>query len=162
MECRDPRARSESRPAAVETDRRYLLEQIDDAAVVQLYADGFEKLTVKEKKYRLIAVVWLGVELTPSLFVRGAGVPPAVARQPGVNRESPPCPISYRFDLDNAAEATEGHDAPDDRRRASPCGDSPARYYFSLPLWDSSLISSRRPRVASAGGAARTAGPLPS
>ncbi len=29
--------------------RPYLLEQIDDAAVVQLYADGFEKLTLKEK-----------------------------------------------------------------------------------------------------------------
>jgi dipeptidyl-peptidase-3 len=31
------------------TTRPYLLEQIDDAAVVQLYADGFEKLTLKEK-----------------------------------------------------------------------------------------------------------------
>jgi dipeptidyl-peptidase-3 len=49
MECRDPRTRSESRPAAVATDRRYLLEQIEDAAVVQLYADGFEKLPLKEK-----------------------------------------------------------------------------------------------------------------
>jgi dipeptidyl-peptidase III len=49
MECRDPRARSESRPAAVENDRPYLLEQIDEAAVVQLYADGFEKLTLREK-----------------------------------------------------------------------------------------------------------------
>ena len=49
MECRDPRARSEGGPAAVAADRRYLLEQIEDAAVVQLYADGFEKLTLKEK-----------------------------------------------------------------------------------------------------------------
>jgi len=49
MECRDPRARSESGPAAVATDRRYLLEQIEDAAVVQLYADGFEKLSLTEK-----------------------------------------------------------------------------------------------------------------
>ena len=51
MECRDPHARPESRPAAVNTavTRRYLLEQIDDAAVVQLYADGFEKLTLEEK-----------------------------------------------------------------------------------------------------------------
>jgi dipeptidyl-peptidase III len=49
MECRDPIARSEGRPAAVETGRRYLLEQIDDAAVVQLYADGFEKLSLQEK-----------------------------------------------------------------------------------------------------------------
>ena len=31
------------------TERRYRLEQIDDAAVVQLYADGFEKLTPKER-----------------------------------------------------------------------------------------------------------------
>ena len=31
------------------TTRRYLIEQIDDAAVVQLYADGFEKLTLTEK-----------------------------------------------------------------------------------------------------------------
>lgn len=29
--------------------RPYLLEQVDDAAVVQLYADGFEALTLKEK-----------------------------------------------------------------------------------------------------------------
>src|SRR6266542_3733161 len=31
------------------TERRYRLEQIDDAAVVQLYADGFEKLTPNER-----------------------------------------------------------------------------------------------------------------
>jgi dipeptidyl-peptidase-3 len=31
------------------TTRPYLLEQIDDAAVVQLYADGFEKLSLTEK-----------------------------------------------------------------------------------------------------------------
>ncbi len=31
------------------TTRPYLLEQIDDAAVVQLYADGFETLTLAEK-----------------------------------------------------------------------------------------------------------------
>ena len=42
---------SESRPVAdvPSTTRPYLLEQIDDAAVVQLYADGFDKLTLKEK-----------------------------------------------------------------------------------------------------------------
>jgi dipeptidyl-peptidase-3 len=32
-----------------DTDRPYRLEQIDDAAVVQLYADGFEELTAHEK-----------------------------------------------------------------------------------------------------------------
>ena len=31
------------------TERRYLLEQIDDAAVVQLYADGFGTLPLREK-----------------------------------------------------------------------------------------------------------------
>ena len=31
------------------TERPYLLEQIDEAAVVQLYADGFDELTLKEK-----------------------------------------------------------------------------------------------------------------
>ena len=49
MECRDPQPRTESRPADVAAARPYLLEQIDDAAVVQLYADGFEKLTLEEK-----------------------------------------------------------------------------------------------------------------
>jgi dipeptidyl-peptidase-3 len=49
MECRDPLARPESPSAAIETPRPYLLEQIEDAAVVQLYADGFEKLALKEK-----------------------------------------------------------------------------------------------------------------
>ena len=43
--------RSEGTPveSAPPTTRPYLLEQIDDAAVVQLYADGFEKLSLKEK-----------------------------------------------------------------------------------------------------------------
>ncbi len=39
-------------PAAGGTDganRKYLLERIDDAAVVQLYADGFQSLPLKEK-----------------------------------------------------------------------------------------------------------------
>jgi len=31
------------------SDRKYLLEQIDDAAVVQLYADGFLQLPLNEK-----------------------------------------------------------------------------------------------------------------
>src|SRR5712692_11726546 len=34
-------------PAA--TDRKYLLERVDDAAVVQVYADGFRDLPLKEK-----------------------------------------------------------------------------------------------------------------
>ena len=36
-----------STPAAA--DRKYLLERIDDAAVVQVYADGFRDLSLKEK-----------------------------------------------------------------------------------------------------------------
>ena len=35
-------------PAAA-ADRKYLLERVDDAAVVQLYADGFESLPLKQK-----------------------------------------------------------------------------------------------------------------
>ena len=41
-----------TKPAAVASapaDRKYLLERVDDAAVVQLYADGFEKLALREK-----------------------------------------------------------------------------------------------------------------
>ena len=34
---------------AVATDRKFLLEQIDDAAVVQVYADGFSALSLREK-----------------------------------------------------------------------------------------------------------------
>src|SRR5215470_10532362 len=30
-------------------DRRWLLERVDDAAIVQLYADGFEKLPLRER-----------------------------------------------------------------------------------------------------------------
>ena len=43
----DARDAAASAPAA--TDRKYLLETVDDAAVVQLYADGFESLPLKEK-----------------------------------------------------------------------------------------------------------------
>ena len=32
-----------------ETDRKYLLERVDDAAVVQLYADGFTSLPLDQK-----------------------------------------------------------------------------------------------------------------
>jgi dipeptidyl-peptidase III len=40
-----------SAPAAtvVPAERKYLLERVDDAAVVQLYADGFNELPLKEK-----------------------------------------------------------------------------------------------------------------
>ena len=36
-------------PTASATDRKYLLERVDDAAVVQLYADGFSSLPLKQK-----------------------------------------------------------------------------------------------------------------
>jgi dipeptidyl-peptidase III len=41
-----------AKPAAVAdapADRTYLIERVDEAAVVQLYADGFEKLPLREK-----------------------------------------------------------------------------------------------------------------
>src|ERR1041385_9333494 len=40
----DPRS-----PTPDPSQRKYLLERVDDAAVVQLYADGFEKLPLREK-----------------------------------------------------------------------------------------------------------------
>ena len=43
-------AASSSAPAPAVTERKYLLERVDDAAVVQVYADGFEKLPLKEKQ----------------------------------------------------------------------------------------------------------------
>jgi dipeptidyl-peptidase III len=36
-------------PAAADAGRKYLLERVDDAAVVQLYADGFASLPLREK-----------------------------------------------------------------------------------------------------------------
>src|SRR5436190_15046342 len=36
-------------PAPPDANRKYLLERIDDAAVVQVYADGFHDLALKEK-----------------------------------------------------------------------------------------------------------------
>ena len=36
-------------PPAVDTDRKYLLERVDDAAIVQLYADGFASMPLKDK-----------------------------------------------------------------------------------------------------------------
>ena len=36
-------------PAASQAERKYLLETVDDAAVVQLYADGFDALPLREK-----------------------------------------------------------------------------------------------------------------
>ena len=32
------------------TERKYLLERVDDAAVVQVYADGFEKLPARQAR----------------------------------------------------------------------------------------------------------------
>jgi dipeptidyl-peptidase-3 len=43
-------AASSSASAPAVTERKYLLERVDDAAVVQVYADGFEKLPLKEKQ----------------------------------------------------------------------------------------------------------------
>ena len=44
-----PAASSPASAPAV-TERKYLLERVDDAAVVQVYTDGFEKLPLKEKQ----------------------------------------------------------------------------------------------------------------
>src|SRR5205807_7923097 len=42
-----PTAAAAPKPAAA--DRKYLLERVDEAAVVQIYADGFRELPVREK-----------------------------------------------------------------------------------------------------------------
>ena len=44
-----PAATTPAPAAASATDRKYLLETVDDASVIQLYADGFEALPLKEK-----------------------------------------------------------------------------------------------------------------
>ena len=40
---------SDQAESGTSTDRAYLLERVDDAAIVQLYADGFERLELREK-----------------------------------------------------------------------------------------------------------------
>jgi len=52
--CSSPAPATESKPAAATpapppTERKYLLERVDDASVVQLYADGFSTLPLKQK-----------------------------------------------------------------------------------------------------------------
>jgi dipeptidyl-peptidase-3 len=42
-------AKNAGAPASTGADRKYLLERVDDASVVQLYADGFDALPVREK-----------------------------------------------------------------------------------------------------------------
>ncbi|MBP8275108.1 MAG: peptidase M49 [Acidobacteria bacterium] len=46
MDRQDAESRRENLPV---TDRKYLLEQVDDAAVVQVYADGFNLLSLNDK-----------------------------------------------------------------------------------------------------------------
>ena len=46
--CSSP-APVETKQAAPTDSRQYLLERVDDAAIVQIYADGFEKLSLKDK-----------------------------------------------------------------------------------------------------------------
>ena len=51
LTCAAAAAPSAQKPAdtAAQADRQYLLERVDDASVVQLYADGFAALPVREK-----------------------------------------------------------------------------------------------------------------
>src|SRR5262245_19265516 len=43
-----PATPAQNQPAPT-SDRKYLLERVDDAAVVQVYADGFNELPLKDK-----------------------------------------------------------------------------------------------------------------
>jgi dipeptidyl-peptidase-3 len=47
--CSNPAPPASPSAAAPAPDRKYLLERVDDAAVVQLYADGFAALPLKDK-----------------------------------------------------------------------------------------------------------------
>ena len=51
--CSSPAPATETKPAATATappaERKYLLERVGDASVVQLYADGFSSLPLKQK-----------------------------------------------------------------------------------------------------------------
>ena len=44
-----PASGSAATPSSTGSERKYLLERVDDAAVVQLYADGFDALPLREK-----------------------------------------------------------------------------------------------------------------
>ena len=50
--------------------RKYLLERIDDVAVVQLYVDGFEQLPLREKILSTTSAGQLSPDAT-SLSIRG-------------------------------------------------------------------------------------------
>ena len=45
----NPPASAKAMAGPADSERRYLLERIDEAAVVQLYADGFEALPVNQR-----------------------------------------------------------------------------------------------------------------
>jgi len=78
-------------PAA--TERRYLLERVDDAAVVQLYADGFASLPLREKTliWHLYQAVLAGRDIfidqkhRDALEMRGV-IEQIVAHPQGVDR----------------------------------------------------------------------------
>jgi len=51
MDHRDPGVPSAGQPVGAALARPYLIERVEDAAVVQLYADGFSSLGVREKTF---------------------------------------------------------------------------------------------------------------
>ena len=65
---------------ATAADRKYLLERVDDAAVVQLYADGFSELPLKEKTlvWHLYQAALAGRDIFQSLFHRTQLAVPAI------------------------------------------------------------------------------------
>jgi dipeptidyl-peptidase-3 len=85
-------------PAAASTEKRYLLERVDDAAVVQLYADGFAALPLDEKRliYHLTQAAIAGRDIywdqryahnlemravLEQIVTHGAGIEPATLAQ---------------------------------------------------------------------------------
>ncbi len=62
-------------------DRKYLLERVDDAAVVQIYADGFERLPLDQKM--LIWHLYQAALAGRDIYLR-----PALRAQPGDARRA--------------------------------------------------------------------------
>jgi dipeptidyl-peptidase III len=86
---------SPASPASPPADRKYLLERVDDAAVVQLYADGFSSLPLKQKTliYHLYQAAIAGRDIyidqrhRNSLEMRGV-IEQIVANPQGVDAKS--------------------------------------------------------------------------
>ena len=70
--------------AELPADRKYLLERVDDAAVAQLYADGFESLPLKEK-----TLIWIYSPIGRDIFLPEASQCARDAADPRADHRHP-------------------------------------------------------------------------